>query len=214
MPKLFAFVALVLVAMILPPTLAAENNPGDATGEKHALPANLVAALAKGGHVIYFRHAATDHKTHDVDRKNLENCATQRNLSALGRRQAAGIGKVFRKLGIPVGKVVSSPYCRCADTAKLAFGRVERSRQLIFALDRGRGETKRLALALRRMITAAPEAGTNTIIVGHTVNLREAANIWPKPEGVAVIFRPSGDGTISYVATVHPSSWPKTANER
>ena len=51
-----------------------------------------------------------------------------------------------------------------------------------------------------------PADGTNTVIAGHTVNLMEAASIWPKPEGAAVIFKPSGGGTFQHVGNVMPNA--------
>jgi hypothetical protein len=51
-----------------------------------------------------------------------------------------------------------------------------------------------------------PQAGTNTVLAGHTGNLQEATGIWPSPEGVAIVFKPDGKGA-SYLATVGPGRW-------
>ena len=61
----------------------------------------------------------------DPPTSRLDDCSTQRNLDASGRAQAARVGEAFRQNGISVGEVRSSPRCRCLDTARLAFGRVE-----------------------------------------------------------------------------------------
>ncbi len=82
----------------------------------------LLDALRGGGYVLLFRHAATDYGQSDVDKQNLENCLTQRNLSEQGRQQAAAIGQAFRQLQIPVGTDLASPYCRTQETARLAYG--------------------------------------------------------------------------------------------
>src|SRR5262245_29980582 len=58
----------------------------------------LLTALRDGGHVIYFRHAATDRSQQDSDPHNLANCATQRNLTDDGRADARTIGEAFRAL--------------------------------------------------------------------------------------------------------------------
>src|SRR5712691_6963762 len=71
----------------------------------------LIDALRRGGYVIYFRHAATNPEEADTSDPKLGQCAAQRNLSAEGRRMAREIGAAFQTLRIPVGKVVSSPYC-------------------------------------------------------------------------------------------------------
>ena len=55
----------------------------------------------------------------------LGDCATQRNLDAQGRAQSVAIGASFRDLGIPVSRVLASPFCRTLETAALAFGHVQ-----------------------------------------------------------------------------------------
>jgi broad specificity phosphatase PhoE len=80
------------------------------------------AALREGGKVILLRH------THVVIREGIGklepgNCAAEVNLSPRGIEQAKRLGDAFRAHGVAVGEVLTSPYCRCMDTGKLAFGR-------------------------------------------------------------------------------------------
>jgi phosphohistidine phosphatase SixA len=80
------------------------------------------AALKEGGKVILLRH------THVVIREGIGrlapgNCAAEVNLSPRGVEQAKRLGEAFRAHGIAVGEVLTSPYCRCADTGRFAFGR-------------------------------------------------------------------------------------------
>jgi hypothetical protein len=49
------------------------------------------------------------------------------------------------------------------------------------------------------------------VIISHTANLKEAAGIWPKPEGVAIVFRPRRDGSFEPIARVLPEDWPTLA---
>jgi len=173
---------------------------------------SVLGELRKGGLVIFVRHAATEQSTREeVD---LSKCETQRNLSPEGREQAAQIGEGFRTLGIPVGTVVTSPFCRCKDTAQLAFGRFSVERDLSFALKTDAAETKRLADSLRRMLSTPPTDATNTIIVAHTANLQEAASLWPKPEGAAYVFRPLANGGFEALAKIAPEEWTKVALRR
>ena len=83
---------------------------------------DLVARLRQGGHVIFVRHAATE-ATQDDPRPDLADPSTQRNLSDEGRNQARQLGRAIRRLRIPVGMVMASPYARTRETAELAFGR-------------------------------------------------------------------------------------------
>lgn len=167
----------------------------------------LVQALKNGGHVIYFRHAETDPVVERWDKLVLEDCATQRNLSEEGRQQARRIGASFAALGIPVEKVLTSPWCRCVDTARLAFGDIAISHDLRFPAMMGPEEFQHVRHALHEMLTTSPPEGYNTVLVSHSTNLMDAVGINPKPEGVAVVFKPHGDGTCSHVATVPPSEW-------
>lgn len=171
----------------------------------------VLGQLRQGGFVIYFRHGPTDQTGSSDEAADLMKCETQRNLSAAGRAQVAKIGVAFKALKIPVGAVASSPFCRCKDTAMLAFGRFVVSNDLYFAIGASADETKRYTESLRAMLATLPAKGTNTVIVSHTANLREATGIWPKPEGVAYVFRPMPEGKFEAVAMVLPEDWSKLA---
>ena len=45
------------------------------------------------------------------------------------------IGSEFKALNIPVGNVIASPFCRCMDTARIAFGRVTAADEVRGILD-------------------------------------------------------------------------------
>lgn len=171
----------------------------------------VLADLRKGGLVIYFRHGSTIQARDGREADDLSNCDTQRNLSPAGRQEAVLIGAAFKALSIPVGAVATSPFCRCKDTAQLAFGRFTVDDDLYFAINTDAATTKRLADALRLKLSTPPVAGTNSVIVAHTANLREAIGIWPKPEGVAYVFRPLQEGRFEIVAKVLPQDWIKAA---
>jgi len=172
----------------------------------------LVKTLRQGGHIIYLRHAQTDRDQVDLDRSNLDNCATQRNLSQAGRAQALSIGESIRTLNIPIGKVISSPFCRCKHTAELAFTKTEISYDLRFGLGTNKQETTLLAQALKRMLATPPENKTNTVLVSHTANLKEATGIWPEPEGAAYIFRPLPNNDFQYLGKLNPETWQRLAS--
>ncbi len=84
------------------------------------------AALREGGHVALMRHTDAPGGTGDPPGFKLDDCSTQRNLSEEGRAEAAAIGARIRSQGIAIGKILSSPWCRCMDTANLmALGPVQ-----------------------------------------------------------------------------------------
>jgi phosphohistidine phosphatase SixA len=171
----------------------------------------VLGELRKGGLVVYFRHALTDQAGATDEEADLTKCATQRNLSAAGREQAAQIGNAFKALGIPVGTVTTSPFCRCKDTAQLAFGHFAINNDLYFSIGTDASDTRRFTKSLRRMLSTAPATPTNAVIVSHTANLREAAGIWPATEGVAYVFRPLPGGQFEAIARVMPDDWGNVA---
>jgi broad specificity phosphatase PhoE len=204
--------AAVAAAVLLWPAIASAQQEDKSNSPPNVIDgAELVAALRGGGHVLYFRHGKTDLSTRDVDRASLGNCATQRILSQEGRRQMTDIGKQIRRLRIPVGSVLTSPYCRTIDTAQLAFGKVAVERDLEHTVTADAALTRLRADALSKLLAVVPSAGTNTVLSGHTGNLQEATGIWPSPEGVAIVFKPDGRGASRYLATVAPTHWAELA---
>src|SRR5215471_1783722 len=77
----------------------------------------LWTLLRAGGQVIMLRHAGTIGMFGDFFGFRVEDCSTQRNLTEAGREQARKIGEAFRAREIPIARVLSSPWCRCLDTA-------------------------------------------------------------------------------------------------
>ena len=169
---------------------------------------SLVKELRKGGYIIYFRHGLTaESGEKDVADADLDDCQRQRPLSDAGRTQTKGIGEALRQLQIPIGQVYSSPYCRCLETAKNIFGKADKSRALHFAIHLRSADRATVTQQLLELLGAPPQPGTNTAMVSHTANLQEAAGIWPKPEGVAHVFKPGANGEFTYVGVMQPDAW-------
>jgi phosphohistidine phosphatase SixA len=187
--------------------LIAANNPETPSPENALNDTRLISELRQGGYILYFRHGKTDHNTFDTDRKNLSDCSSQRLLSEEGRKEMILIGDTIKKLGIKIGSVISSPYCRSIDTATRAFGRAEINPDLKHTVIADEATMNRQAKALQKMLSKVPAIeGTNDVLSAHTANLQEAAGIWPKPEGVAIVFKPEGD-SFKYIATIRPTDW-------
>lgn len=166
-----------------------------------------IEALRRGGHVVYFRHGATDRSQQDTDHQNLANCATQRNLNEAGRAQGQAIGEAFRALAIPVGPVLSSEYCRALEFARLAFGTAEPNRSLLLLDPLPQAVRQQQAVELRALIAAPPPPGVNTILVGHQPNLIEAMDVNLGAEGAASVFRPTGQGGATETARFLAQEW-------
>lgn len=185
-----------------------------ACAEPHAKPPSLtrqqmvglLPKLQKGGYTFYFRHAATDMFQLD-DHPVVGDCATQRNLSDEGKDQALAIGRAFRSQNIPVGMVLSSPFCRCVETAQLAFGKATVEDSLFFATRLSAEERKVNAKRLREFLAKRPNPGSNSVIVAHNANLMEAYGIWPDEEGDAYLYKPDGTGPGAPLAKIPVELW-------
>jgi phosphohistidine phosphatase SixA len=169
----------------------------------------LVAELQKGGYVIFLRHAKTDWSQKDIEPFNFNDCASQRNLSEEGRAQAAMIGEAYRELKIPIAEVLTSPFCRCVDTAALAFGAYEVNQDLAhiaYSEDKeGKKRTAYLRDKTREFLAKVPPPGTNIVLVGHSPNLIPIVDIRALPEGNTVVFKPDGKGSFALVGMIFPN---------
>jgi phosphohistidine phosphatase SixA len=175
--------------------------------------AALLGALKKGGHIIYFRHAQTDKDYADqADPKmKLSNCETQRKLSDVGIKQAKDIGAAFTAKAIPVGEVITSEYCRAWKTADLAFGKHQKNPKLNFLPfeDYTEAQVKEMKTNVMPLLTTAPPAGQNTVIVGHDDIFEAATGIYPDPQGMAYVLTPDRKGSFTLQANVLPDEWGK-----
>lgn len=193
--------AVTFACALLTPALSQEPSaePVDAlTG------AELLTALRQGGFVLYFRHTATDFGQSDEGMTSYADCAKQRNLTEQGREQAREIGAAIRQLKIPVGKVLSSPYCRTTETATLAFGRAEKSRDLTGGPVSS--EPTRYA-PLRKQLGTAPKPVTNTMLVGHGNPFRSIAGAPHLSEGEAALIEPLGESAFRIRARIRIEQW-------
>ena len=163
----------------------------------------LWALLKAGGQVVVMRHASTHPGTGDPSALRLDDCTTQRNLSAAGREEARRIGAEFRARGVHVGQVLSSRWCRCLETARLAFGNVEPWPPLdSFFRDRSREPAQ--TATVRARAGERPAAG-NLILVTHQVNITALTGIFPA-QGEMVVLTPQGNGTFRIAGRLPPPS--------
>ena len=148
-------------------------------------------ALKQDGHVLLMRHALAP-GVGDPPGFRIEDCATQRNLSGEGRRQAASFGAELRRRGIAVGRVMASGWCRAKDTATLlevSQVAIEPALNSLF----GRSEAREAQTgALRRIIAEWRGPGT-LVLVTHQVNITALTGL-SAASGEAVVLKPGQDG--------------------
>jgi len=121
------------------------------------------AARAPGS-VVVVRHSFAPGGFDPPDSR-LDDCSTQRNLDERGRAQARRIGEAFRQNGVAVGAVLSSPRCRCLDTARLAFGQAQPWEVLQGALNDS--ERRQGQLVEIRKAIAGHRSGPALVLVTH-----------------------------------------------
>jgi phosphohistidine phosphatase SixA len=98
-----------------------------------SLPESALAALQQGGHVLLMRHSQTVSGIGDPPQFKIDDCSTQRNLSQTGRDEAKALGERLRKAGVKFDAVYTSAWCRCVDTASLAFSAQTKTAPQVFA---------------------------------------------------------------------------------
>jgi phosphohistidine phosphatase SixA len=148
--------------------------------------------LQGGGQVVLLRHALTVPGVGDPQDMALNDCASQRNLSDEGRADARRLGQALRSRGVSLGKVLSSPWCRCLETARLVTGRepeIETSLGNLF----GRPERRDAQLARLRPLAAQAPAAGNMLMVTHGSTTLALTGVSPAT-GEMVILTPEGQG--------------------
>ena len=137
---------------------------------------NIVEILKKEDNIIFIRHA-TAPGNGDPPNFNILDCSTQRNLSKDGELQASKIGKFFKKNDIKITKVLSSEWCRCKDTAKIAFGNYETKNFLNSFYDERFSENKyKQILDFKKFIQNWDRSG-NLVLVTHYVVISEILDL-------------------------------------
>lgn len=145
--------------------------------------------LRTGACVVMLRHAQTDPGIGDPPEFDLAQCRTQRNLSEQGRAQARRIGEWFNARQLKPRAVQSSAWCRCKDTADLAFGR----HSVLPALSSTFGSSQNQpgqTQALRALLAAVPP-GQFDVWVTHQVNITAFTGENPSM-GEAIIVNSGG----------------------
>ena len=152
--------------------------------------ADFWGLLRAGGCVVLMRHAQTEPGIGDPPQFKLGDCSTQRNLSHAGREQAQRVGQAFAREGIRVDEVRSSAWCRCTETADLAFGRHTVWAPVnSFFRDSGGPEQTRTVL---RAVVSLP-APRNLVLVTHQVNISALTGEYPAM-GEIFVTRPGPGG--------------------
>ena len=146
---------------------------------------NLINQLQDGGKLIFIRHAYAPGNG-DPSNFNLNDCSTQRNLSEEGRKQAQRIGEFFNKNKIEIDKVLSSEWCRCKETAKIAFKNYSTNSFLNSFYSSKFSKNKDKQVKAFNYYIKNLESKKNLIFVTHYVFISEVLNYGPASGEIVV----------------------------
>ena len=123
---------------------------------------------------------------------NLDDCSTQRNLVDSGRAHARRTGEAFRRNGIVFQRVLTSPWCRCKETALLAMGQ---EAEVLAPLSNlvGRSQHTAEQVAALKAYLASLDANTRVLFVTHGIVINALTGISPA-SGEMVIVRLDSSG--------------------
>ena len=158
--------------------------------------------LREGGQVLFIRHATTTPGVGDPPGFRLEDCSTQRNLSDEGRAEARRLGDALRARAVPIGEILSSPWCRCHDTARLAFGREATTWAALSNLF-GRREAAEAQVREMRARIGAYRGKDNLVLVSHGSTALPLTGASPQQAEILVLT-PRGGGRFELAGRIPP----------
>ena len=128
----------------------------------------ILDSLKEGKKIIFIRHALAPGNG-DPDNFNINDCTTQRNLSKNGIIQSKKIGLFFEINKIKIDKVLSSEWCRCKDTAKIAFKNFETFNALNSFYDEKFASNEDMQIKNLKKYIKSWESDKNLILITHFV---------------------------------------------
>ena len=166
--------------------------------------------------VVFMRHGETGPAYSDRAQAVMGDCATQRNLTAEGRVQNEKIASAMKALRIPVGKVLSSEFCRSWQTAEALFGKVGYTVTSQLSVPKSypsvnKADAEASNASLNAMLSEKPATGSNTFLVSHGINVLLATRYHPDIQAEMVVFRPDGKGQYARLGSLMPDDWLRLA---
>lgn len=177
-------------------SIAAQESPS-----KPMSSFQLAEALKEGGLVLYIRHERTEVPSRADDYTRPPNeCRAQRNLSVSGVAAAYETGTVLRTVGVPIARVITSPMCRAAETARYMFGVDYELDNRLMHHDPNENSQRGMAIAVEEAKALIGELGpiaegSNIVLVGHGGTIRNVTGL-SLTEGEIAVLQVSEAGEI------------------
>ena len=169
--KIFNYLVLIFISII--------------SSVKADLNQNMIYELKQGGKLIFIRHAYAPGGGDPIN-FDINNCSTQRNLSDSGRKQASEIGSFFKNNNILVDKVYSSEWCRCKETALIAFKEFETKNFLNSFFSSKFTKNKDSQIEKLKEFINNWDGKNNVIFITHYVVISEILNYAPSSGEIVI----------------------------
>jgi predicted permease/phosphohistidine phosphatase SixA len=153
---------------------------------------NAWKLIQGGGQILFMRHATTTPGVGDPPGFKPDDCSTQRNLSEQGRAEARRLGEALRARKAPIGEILSSPWCRCHDTARLAFGREATTWRPLSNLF-GRHEAAEAQVREMRARIGSYRGKDNLVMISHGSTALPLTGVSPQQAEIIVLTPLGGD---------------------
>jgi phosphohistidine phosphatase SixA len=168
----------------------------------------LREALRKGGLVLVMRHANSPGAPPDAASANADNPTRERQLDETGRADSRTLGEAIRRVGVPIGEVLSSTTYRTQETARIAGLPAPR---LVAELAEGGGQEATTARNawLRAQTGQKPAAATNRLLITHTPNITGVFGTMAQgvAAGEILVFRPEEAGASTLIGRIKIADW-------
>jgi len=184
--KLLKFILIIFITLTI--EIKADSND------------ELIDNLKSGGHLIFIRHAYAPGGG-DPDNFDINDCSTQRNLNDLGREQSNKIGNFFKRNQIPIDLVISSEWCRCKETASIAFKNFETKNFLNSFFSIKFAKNKKTQMKNLKDYINKWNGDGNLVLVTHYVVISEALDYAPSSGEIVIsnkMFKMTGNIEINY----------------
>ena len=156
------------------------------TSIKADLNKKLINELEEGGKLIFIRHAYAPGSG---------------DPSNLGRDQSKKIRKFFKENKIPIDLVISSEWCRCKETALIAFNQFKTKTFLNSFYSEKFSKNKKTQMKNLKNYIKNWSGDKNLVMVTHFVVITEALNYAPGSGEIVISdknFKKLGNIEISY----------------
>jgi len=157
-------------------------------------PDKALKALKEGGKIVLIRHAFAPGIEGNIDKKGKDyiqnDCSTQRNLLQEGKEQSARMGEFFSTNDIKIEKVLSSPVCRCWETAKYAGWK--------FKIDKGLTGNKKKFKKKIIKLSSKHKGVNNLILVTHGTLMRTIFPSYKIDQGGMIV----ADKDLNFIGSI------------